>query len=246
MISVIIPTMWKPEHIDRMLPILNGHPLIGEIIIIDNDRSKTKHDLLKKIDKLVYYCFEEGNIFVNPAWNFGAKIAKYDKLFFLNDDCLVNLTALQTIYDEITEDKGILGFSALSYCTYTIDAYDTLASSGFGVDVYIEPIDPREYPHTSGMPHMSYGSAMFMHKKNYTKIPDDFRIYYGDLFIYVTNLKNGLHNYIIENGLVVTHMSTTVNTVAKDILVHEGNILRDKFAEYGLKGIKYQIPRRDF
>ena len=54
MISVIIPTMWKAEHLKRMLPMLDAHPLIGEIILIDNDRLKTDHELLKKISKLVH------------------------------------------------------------------------------------------------------------------------------------------------------------------------------------------------
>jgi len=246
MISVIMPTMWKPRHMDIMLPMLDAHPSVGEIIIIDNDVSKAKHDLLKGLSKLVYYRFSEGNVFVNPAWNHGAKIAKYDKLFFLNDDCLVNINPLDKISEWVTEDRGMIGFSPLSYCTYTIDAYETLANSGFGYDVSIEAIDPRKYPHSSGMPHPTYGSAMFMHKKNFAKIPDDFRVYYGDLYIYVTNLKNGLHNYMIEDGLVVTTMSTTVNTIAKDILIHEANILKEKFAEYGLKNIKYKIPKRDF
>lgn len=237
--------MWKPEHMKRMLPMLDQHELIGEIILIDNDQSKTDQELLKKLNKLVYWTYGQ-NVYVNPAWNRGANLAKYDKLFFLNDDCLINIKELDKIYEEITPDKGIIGYSKLSYCTYTIDAFDSLVDSGFGDDVYIEPLDPREYPQHSGMPHMCYGSAMFMHKDNYHPIPSDFRIYYGDLYIYLMNLKKGIHNYHIENGLVMTYVSSTVNSksIAKEILLHEANILKEKFAEYGLKGIKYQSPVR--
>lgn len=243
MISVIIPTMWKAEHLKRMLPMLDAHPLIGEIILIDNDRLKTDHELLKNISKLVYWTFEEINIFVNPSWNHGAKVAKFDKLFILNDDCIVNLTPLQTIYDAITPDKGLIGFSKLSYCSFNIDAYDTLSSSGFGVEVTINPVDPRMHPNFSGMPHVSYGSAFFVHKESFQPIPNDFLIYYGDLYMYLKNLKEGKHNYVIEEGLVVTQMSTTVDTIPREQIVHEANILKEKFAEYGLKGIKYQIPK---
>jgi hypothetical protein len=242
MISVIIPTMWKPPHLSLMLPILNDHPLIGEIIIIDNDRSKTDHELLKKINKLVYWSFAEGNIFVNPAWNWGAKVAKYDKLFILNDDCMINLQELDKIYDAITPEIGMLGFSKLSYCTYTLDSYETLANSGFGLDLEIKIIDPREYPQTSGMPHAFYGSAYFIHKSNYIPIPEEFKIYYGDLFLYVSFLKRNIHNYIIENGLVMTYTSTTVSTIAKELIQKESSILKEKFAELGLKDIKYTIP----
>lgn len=244
MISVIVPTMWKPEHMNRMLPMLDQHELIGEIIIIDNDQSKTNKKLLDGLSKLVYWSYGQ-NVYVNPAWNRGAKLAKYDKLFFLNDDCLINIKELDKIYDAITPDKGIIGFSKLSYCTYTIDAFDSLVESGFGDDLYFEMIDPREHPTHSGMPHISYGSAMFMHKNNYHPIPEDFRIYYGDLYIYLMNLKNNVHNYIIENGLVMTYISSTVNSpsIGKDILLHEATILKEKFAEYGLRGIKYSIPK---
>lgn len=242
MISVIVPTMWKPLHMLRMLPMLDQHPLVGEIIIIDNDRSKTNHDLLKTLNKLVYWSFEEGNIFVNPAWNWGVKISKYDKLFILNDDCLINIAEFQKIYDMITPDVGLIGFSKLSYCTYTLDAFDTLSNSGFGVGLEILPVDPRMYPKTSGMPHVYYGSAMFVHKQNFIPIPEEFKIYYGDLFLYISFLKQGLHNYEIENGLVMTDNSATVSTIAKSLINAESEILKSKFEELGLKDIKYKIP----
>lgn len=243
MISVVIPTMWRAiEHLSRMLPILDDHPLIGEILLIDNDRSKTNHDLLKNIKKLTYWSFEEGNIYVNPAWNFGAKNAKYDKLFILNDDCVVNLTGLETIYDEINPNNGMIGFSFLSYCTYTLDAFETLRGNGFGEDISLEIIDPRAYPSRSGMPHPFYGSAYFIHRDSYHTIPDDFKIYYGDLYIYVSNLKNNIPNLVIEDGLVMTVYSSTVSALPiLKILNHEANILKDVFAKHGLKNIKYEI-----
>ena len=45
MISVIVPTMWKAPHLMKMLPLLENHSLIGEVIIIDNDTSKTNADI---------------------------------------------------------------------------------------------------------------------------------------------------------------------------------------------------------
>lgn len=244
MISVIIPTMWRAvEYTKPMMTALDQHPLVGEIILIDNDRSRTEHEFLKTISKLTYWCFENGNIFVNPAWNFGAEVAKFDKLFILNDDCLLNIKQLDKIYDEITSDRGMIGFSFLSYCTYTIEAYDSLCNSGFGEEISIEIIDPKDFPRSSGMPHPFYGSAYFIHKDSYFKIPEEFRIYYGDLFIYVSNLKNGKGNYVIDDGLVMTQYSSTVSsTFVKDIVLYESSILREVFERFDLKDIKYQIP----
>ncbi len=237
MISVIVPTMWKPKHMFRMLPMLDQHPLIGEIILIDNKKENVNNDLLKSLTKLNYLP-QEQNIFVNPAWNLGAQVAAYDKLFILNDDCLVNIVEFDKIYDSITSQIGLLGFSKLSYCTYTIDSFDTLCNSGFGIGLEIEAIDPRMHPNNSGMPHIYYGSAMFVHKQNYIPIPEEFKIYYGDLFLYVSYLKQGLQNYEIENGLVVTDNSTTVSTIAQSLIDKENDILKSKFEELGLKDIK--------
>jgi hypothetical protein len=242
MISVIVPTMWKPQHMLRMLPMLDAHSLVGEIILIDNDTSKTNKEFLKTISKLNYWSFEDGNIFVNPAWNIGAKIAKYDKLFILNDDCLINLAKLDLIYDQITPENGMIGFSFLSYCTYTIEAFDSLSQSGFGEEISFEIIDPRMYPTRSGMPHPFYGSAYFTHKENYHVIPEDLKIHYGDLFNYVSNLKKGIHNYTIEDGLVMTNYSSTVSSISKDILNHEANIMKQVFEKHALTNIKYTIP----
>ena len=243
MISVIVPTMWKAlEYTKPMLQKLDNHPLIGEIILIDNDTSKTDHEFLNQLSKLTYVSFEQGNIFVNPAWNHGAKIAKFDKLFIINDDVLINLIQLNQIYEQITPDKGMIGFSFLCYCTYTLDAYETLCNSGFGDEITIAPIDPREFPRSSGMPHPFYGSAYFIHKQSYYDVPDEFKIHYGDLYIYLSNLKNGNANYVIEDGLVMTQYSSTVSSdFAKKILNHEAEILKDVFAKHGLKDIRYNL-----
>ena len=240
MISVIVPTMWKAtEYTAAFLRALDDHPLVGEIILIDNDQTKKEESLLQSLNKLNYFSFEEGNIFVNPAWNFGAKTAKYDKLFIINDDVLINLSQLQKIYDEITPDKGMIGFSFLSYCTYTLEAYDSLCNSGFGEEIYLEPADPRQYPKSSGMPHPFYGSAYFIHKESYYEIPKEFKIYYGDLFIYLSNLKIGKKNYTIEDGLVMTQYSSTVATASfvKDILTYENDIMAEILNKYDLRNI---------
>jgi len=241
MISVIIPTMWRPPHLSVMLPMLDRNPLIGEIILVDNDIKKTNHKLLEKISKLRYYSFTEGNIFVNPAWNCGADVSKYDKLFFLNDDCVVNLVSLRKIYDMILPENGILGFSEHSYCNYELDCYNLLASAGYGSNIIIKEINPGEYKKMSGMPHFYYGSAMFMHKKNYHVIPDNLKVYFGDLVIYLSNLKNGLFNYMIHNGLIMSKPSYTVSTVTKDILKQDNDAIKEIIKSMNLNNIKYRV-----
>lgn len=246
MISIIMPTMWRPEekHFKRMLPQFNDHPLIGEIIIIDNDTTRTDHDIVN-LSKVVYLP-QEKNIFVNPAWNMGVKLAKYDKLLIYNDDCLANISTLEQIYEQITPDKGIIGYSALSYCTYTIDQFEIFRQNGFGDEFELEPLNPLQYPDTSGMPHISYGCMMYMHRESFYEVPEELKIYYGDLFIYLMNLKNGKMNYQIENAFVMTQMSSSVNSVGtrKDALspidLDEHDLMRPVFERHGLSNFKYR------
>ena len=243
MISVIIPTMWKPPHLNRMLPLLDRHQLIGEIILIDNDRTKTNHELLQKISKLKYYSFDAGNIYVNPAWNCGVEVSKHDKLFILNDDCLVNLVSLNRIYDMITPENGLLGFSEHSYCNYELDSFDLLCSAGYGSNLIIKEIDPGEFRKMTGMPHFYYGSAMFVHKSNYFKIPETIKVYYGDLFNYLMILKKGLFNFIINNGLVMSKPSYTVSTFSTNLLKEESEIVRQEFKTWGIDSVSYRVRK---
>ena len=85
MISVIMPTMWQGNRAIETLKALSKYQSVGEIILIDN--SETPPDL--KIDKLVHIK-EYKNTYVNPAWNKGYRLAKFDKLLFVNDDVQTN------------------------------------------------------------------------------------------------------------------------------------------------------------
>ena len=78
MYSVVALTMWKCNRFQQTLRELSKHPLVGEIILIDN----TSNDLKIELPKLVHI-LEGKNTYVNPAWNKGAELATYDKLFIL-------------------------------------------------------------------------------------------------------------------------------------------------------------------
>ena len=244
MISIIIPTMWKAPHMFKMLPTLNDHPLVGEIIFIDNDKEKADKEFLGKLNKLVYLP-QEQNIFVNPAWNLGVKHSKYDRLCIINDDCLANIRFLESIYTKLTPETGLFGFSSDSYSElaaessqFSIETFDTMLLQDLGTDVWFNKINPLEFRDFSGMPHPAYGSFMFMHKESYYEIPE-FKIFYGDLFLYLMNLKNKKQNYTIENGLICTVMSSSVGTNGFGF-IETPPILEDKEAfvptlqQYGL------------
>lgn len=229
MITVIIPTMWRAPHTLRLLQQFNEHPSVGEIILIDNDTSKTKQEIFSN-SKLVYLPQKE-NQFVNPSWNLGVKTAKYDRLCICNDDCLVNLKFLAEFEKHITPDKGLIGFTEASFLhdrSDTFDKFDAYRIQGFGDEItLVERPDP--------MPHICYGVCMFVHKDSYHEIPSDFKVDFGDLFVYVLNkFKYSKKNYAIDKGLILTKMSCTGADFA-DHKEQERKIFYDVFKRYGLE-----------
>jgi hypothetical protein len=82
MYSVIALTMWKCERFKETLTELDKHPLVGEIILIDNSEMDVDSLKLKKLNHIK----EDKNTYINPAWNKGVSLAKYNKLLVLNDD----------------------------------------------------------------------------------------------------------------------------------------------------------------
>ena len=254
MISVIVPTMWKAPHFVQFLPMLQENKHIGEIILIDNDTSKTNSDIYK-YSKLVYLPQKE-NIYVNPAWNLGVEVSKFDKLCILNDDVIFNLDCLDVLCDLITPERGLMGFSEQSYCGFAPELFETLKGTGMGADVYLQECNIYENQRTSGMPHTYYGCAMFVHKSRFFKIPEEFKIYFGDLFVYLLNsftvnrgeeiapsvklvstASNAVKNYTIEDGLVFTKMSSTVKSFDKQI-EKEKSIFYEVFERHGIHRVK--------
>lgn len=208
-----MPTMWKPKHYKIMLPILNDHPLIGEIIIIDNDPSKADNEVIK-LEKVVHLPQKE-NIYVNPAWNLGAEKAKYDKICLLSDDVIFVTSPIEKLYDYLTPENGIVGFSATSTMEHsTYDPYD-FPLMDYGFENIISSIDKI---------HFTYGVCMFMHKESYIKIPEMYKIFFGDKYLFEMNIRNNKTNYEINHSMLLTLMHTTSNSEELDEIVFQ-----DKF-----------------
>ena len=110
MFSVIVPTMWKFKPFLDFVEDMVAHPLVGEVIIIDNNTpEKPQHRVLSH-PKIKMYSFGI-NIFVNPAWNLGAEEAIFDRLCFLNDDLIFDLKVLYRLLPHISPIRGVFGIS---------------------------------------------------------------------------------------------------------------------------------------
>lgn len=181
--SIIIPTMWKSSMIDTMLVEYENSPLVGEVILIDNNPSKKGK--ISKFKKLRYHTRGE-NIYVNPSWNWGASLSKH-KIILANDDIIIpDVTKLLTF---INDKKS----------------YDILGVSHKPKLGALSVLNINSFP--------SKGYGCFMYIKNYITIPEQFKIWYGDNILFEYNKSRGLiYNSGIKskNGVTVEQFRKTI------------------------------------
>ncbi len=177
MISVIMPTMWEGKEGLTTIEKLNELQSVGEIIVIDNSEPMANPFFSEYPDlsgyKKVVHIKEGKNTFVNPAWNKGWKLAKFDKLLFVNDDVITDWSFVDKLEEYITADRGMIGA---------------------GVSCWQGP-----YNHSGVVPAHNrpncYGCVFAMHKDSYVEIPEDLKIHYGDDWLFT---KSGKGNYEIR------------------------------------------------
>ena len=116
--SVIIPTIWKGETLNDLLINLYNCELVEEVILINNDNKNSKAIPLH--DKLIYV-EPQKNLFVNPAWNLGVRMAKSNNIIISNDDILFNVHHFINCLLDIhinhikLENLGIVGMDFNNY-----------------------------------------------------------------------------------------------------------------------------------
>ncbi len=198
MISVIMPTMFVPDGVVELIKEVTSHPLVSELILIDNTNDDEIH-IKEDIPKLVYV--KEGkNTYVNPAWNKGYSMAKEDKLMFLNDDITTDWSLLDKIHDSITEDKGIIGLG---------DGCWTEPKGRF----LLTPI----YQLIGG-----FACLFFIHKNSYRPIPEELKVWYGDNFLIHKGPKQA---YQMLNWKMGGHISKTVLKSEFNPVIREDGVL---------------------
>jgi hypothetical protein len=163
MFSVIIPTLWKSDYIFTTLERLEEHSEVGEIILIDN--SSERKDL--NFSKL-NYIYEGVNTFVNPAWNKGVSISRFDNICIANDDIAFNAQLFDFVKPHI--HSGIIGQHVSNY-----DKWET------SFNPKIEKMIGRDW---------GWGCLFFIHKSNWVEIPNDLLIACGDDYL-IKNVKGG-------------------------------------------------------
>ena len=196
MFTVTTPTMWRCPGV--FLQAINNYirsDFIDEIIIINNDVSKTpswpelRHHKIRLLN-------QENNIFVNPAWNLGVAEARNDKICIANDDIIFDMRLFAKMYDRVISSNGVHGIITGE----AIFGHPPTTDGSIDFDAW--------YP---GLNIHSFGQLMFIHKSNWLPIIDGLNIYYGDDFIFHSQLCKGLTNYRIYNIHFFSPMAQTTS-----------------------------------
>jgi hypothetical protein len=207
--SIIIPTLWKSNRIHKLLWDLIKCDYVDEIILIDN--AGKYFEYFEALDKVKLVQVEE-NIYVNPAWNLGIKVAKNDLVALINDDINFDTNIFGVIDENILNTFGIVGM---------------------GEGNYKEQIDETKGPYLDiwqpGINDWGWGCFIMLNKKNWVEIPDNIKIWYGDNFIKDVNpiTKSSLRNFKVETEMSTTSDGDEWNDRKKEDQINFINYLRN-------------------
>lgn len=196
MFSIIIPTMQKCNKVlDMLIYELVEEPLVGEIIIIDNSQKGFKNYSNGKIKIVI----PENNLYVNPAWNSGIKLAKYDCIGILNDDLIIPKNLFRQIYYFLTNNKnvGLIGLDSTVITNTDINSFVKYPEESEAVFQELHKTKDTGY----------WGSAIFGQKENYHNIPENIKIWCGDNYLLSANKNRGKTNFEIKN-IEIKHLGS--------------------------------------
>lgn len=156
--SVVIPTLQKSSHLEEVVSICADHPLVHEVLVINNAQQPLALNFSSKVRVLQ----QERNIYVNPAWNLGAREARGEYLAIVNDDLVFDPEAL-THTAQILR-RGWFGIVGPCSSTFTEET----------------SAHPRHRLTRARATVDGFGTFMCMRRADYVPIPEEMRIWGGD------------------------------------------------------------------
>ncbi|MGN2297909.1 glycosyltransferase family 2 protein [Micrococcus luteus KDCGSN] len=153
--SVVIPTLQRSDDLDAIVKQCAAHPLVFEVLVINNSPRPLVWESAK-----VRVLQQERNIYVNPAWNLGAREARGEFLAIVNDDVRFNDLAFDLAarglrwFGVVGPDRSCFSLGRLEHPRLRLARRSTTL---FG-----------------------FGTFMCMRRDNYHPIPEEMRIWGGD------------------------------------------------------------------
>lgn len=190
--SVIIPTLWKSPRIKKLLEQLNQTDLVEEIIVIDNSPAERPSDLNSG---KVRFLTKGGNIFVNPAWNWGIQEASCKHIVLCNDD--INFDpSLFGFFNQINFENTIYGSARSNF-----NKSDVRAEFSFESGHYIGD---------------GWGCLLFFEKSFFKNIPEDLLVWCGDDWLVHTFNKICHFHWPIYTEMSTTSSLPRISTIASE------------------------------
>ena len=193
--TIVIPTLQRSPLLPELVVELAASPQVHEILVINNAGHPADFGLAKcRVINL------PENIFVNAAWNLGAREARTPLLGLVNDDVLLDRRILGPIARRLDRGSGIIG-PAPSMVRDVHAPRRMRPQRPFFVPIYERPY--------------AFGTAMFLRRDDYLQIPDDLKVWRGDDYLFRRQTKRNRAMYGID---IRTHMSTTSGDPAFDAI----------------------------
>lgn len=209
--TLVIPTMWRYQPFVKFLSDLIESEWVDEIVIVNNDNKNTPDSPILSHGKIKMFDFGT-NVYVNPVFNLGVKLSRNNFVCLLNDDIVFDFKMFHHVARVLSPTTGVVGICP-------------------GLDEFKQPpftsgtieIVPWQGQHTFG-----FGCLMFIHKQAWIPIPEEFKLYYGDNWIFDTALARGMTNYLITDALFFTPYAQTCKDLAVkgSLLQSEGHAFR--------------------
>lgn len=181
--SVIIPTLQRSGDLRAIVNQCAKHPLVLEILVINNASTPLFWESPK-----VRVLQQDENIFVNPAWNLGAREAQGKYLAIVNDDVRFDDEIFdycakilgRGLYGMIGIDGSIINQKSTAKITHRLATYEHVA--------------------------IGFGTFMAMRRNAYVPVPDPMKIWGGDDWLFLSQSRP---NAVLRNTKFETDMSIT-------------------------------------
>ncbi|MCB4407500.1 glycosyltransferase [Synechococcus sp. MU1642] len=171
MIDIVIPTIHAcPDFLSKYIGVYLSCHCISRIIIIDNNINTPQSKALSKIkNPRVIHVPQYSNIFVNNAWNIGAKLASSEYLAIINDDVVVHKEVFEYLVSIEWSDELIV-------CAQIMDN-----STNLNIRRYHDC--SKKIPVIWDSELYSCGHFLMMKRSRYKIIPDEIKIFFGDDYL---------------------------------------------------------------
>lgn len=213
--------MWVVDNFKKALEVYVDHLDIDQIIIIDNNKKARPNWNVLSHPKILMICYGQ-NIYVNPAWNEGHKVAKSKVIGLINDDVHVQAEVFDMVLNFNLKVGDLIGVNLCGkQSNYKIDDY---------IDTQEEIIELKYDPIKAiGEQAWAFGICMFMLKETYTPIPSLYKVWYGDDFL----VQKAKRVFAINSNKIKGRISETLvkfnnpdSDISKRIVLDSKNFLR--------------------